>query len=384
MKISIIVPTISGRTSYLEKCLRTCTSQDNDSLEIIVSDNSPGDAADLVYSLNDCRIKYIRPAQYLPMSMHWDFCMANASGDIVSIIGDDDGLMPNCIGEVQAIVREVGPHPIHHSMANYFWPDFPEQEKQNSIHIFHQPHDRLDVISCRDQLNKLCSAQAQYIDGPMLYHCFIPKNLVEQIKSQGRYFHRSAPDVYSAAAILTNCSTFISSGKYLTIFGQAAKANGASVRLNGPDGKRFEQETQTNYAPRFKSKTIQAILLDALLEVSNRFDMPEIAAAIDYPSHLTKAVAELARFQGLHRKSVEFAEILAIAGNKGVLTAFLMKLGRRTSQKLGNKLGQSNTRTSAEHLPPHFFASGNTKDIEGAALYLTDLLRMRDNKHFTK
>jgi len=388
MKISVIIPTISGRTAYLEQCLRTCISQDSEDLEILVSDNSPGDAEETVRALSDKRIKYIRPNEYMPMSMHWDYCLTHASGDYVCFIGDDDGLMPKCIENLQNIIRECGPLPIHHSMANYFWADFPEPNKRNSIHIFHDHHDRLDSIKCTDHLNLLCSGRAQYIDGPMLYHCFIPKKLIDRIRSDGRCFHRSAPDVYSAVAIAANCESFISTGQFLTIFGQAAKANGASVRLNGSEGKRFKIDANAYFAPRFKSNAIQAMVLDALLEVSNRFNLNQIADSIDYPEHLSKAVGELPSFKGLRSKAIELTEIISIAIKAGVVLPFMDRLFQKTGKKFVDRFlartSSENLQANYRGLPQKISLPSDIKNIYDATLAFEEVIASRHDTASTK
>ena len=101
MKITIAIPTIAGREKYLAACLRTCVTQDNEDFEILVSDNSKDHGAgDLISRLGDKRIRHVYPSEYLPMSGHWDFVLSQVSGDMLTIIGDDDGLMPGCINRV--------------------------------------------------------------------------------------------------------------------------------------------------------------------------------------------------------------------------------------------------------------------------------------------
>ena len=123
--ITVAIPTIAGRERYLSSSLRTCVTQNAD-FEILVSDNPGGDAREVVAALGDPRIRYITPPGYFPMSAHWDFVLSEVQGEMVSIIGDDDGLMPGCIQRVHEIVEETGLVPVHHALANYFWSDGPD------------------------------------------------------------------------------------------------------------------------------------------------------------------------------------------------------------------------------------------------------------------
>src|SRR5438093_5505972 len=123
MRITVAIPTITGRSAYLRWALQTCVTQNHD-FEILVSDNSLGDSREVVDSFHDRRIRYVRPPVYLPMSAHWDFVLTQVSGDLLAIIGDDDGLMPDCIGRVTEIYQNTGRNlAIHHSLGNYCWPD---------------------------------------------------------------------------------------------------------------------------------------------------------------------------------------------------------------------------------------------------------------------
>ena len=125
MKITVAIPTIEGRETYLAACLQTCVSQEYQELEILVSDNSLSKGAlNVVKQFSDPRIKYVTPAKYLPMSKHWDFVISQISGTVFTIIGDDDGLMPNCVNRVREILDQNGLQIIHHALCNYYWPDY--------------------------------------------------------------------------------------------------------------------------------------------------------------------------------------------------------------------------------------------------------------------
>lgn len=103
VKLTITIPTIAGRTHYLQSCLQTCVELDYPHFEILVSDNSPGAAESTVATFGDPRIRYIRPNRHLPMARHWDFMIPHMTGELVTFIGDDDGLMSGALREVSSI-----------------------------------------------------------------------------------------------------------------------------------------------------------------------------------------------------------------------------------------------------------------------------------------
>ena len=344
------VPTIAGRAGYLASCLATCVAQDVDGLEILVSDNSDGDARDVVADLRDPRIRYVQPPAYLPMSSHWDFVLEQATGELITIIGDDDGLMPGSVSKVMDIHRETGPVPIHHALCNYFWPDYPRAADRNKVVFFHEPDRETRWIDSREYLDALSRGSARYVDGPMIYHNFIPLGIVRQLASGGLFFRRAIPDVYSAVAIAANTDRFFSIGECLTISGQGARATGAAVRSGGIEGRKFasEMDSSSLFAPRFRSKTIQLALVDAILEVERQFPSSSLGQKVDFEKHLWFALHEIPGMPNPRQRIAEVLEILKIAMQRRVLT----RLSARVLGKGMHKVGRRITPGGAGHEVP--------------------------------
>lgn len=325
MKITVAIPTIAGREKYLAACLRTCVTQDNEDFEILVSDNSKNHGAgDIVSRLGDKRIRYVYPPGYLPMSGHWDFVLSQVSGDMLTIIGDDDGLMPGCINRVSELIREFPSKIIHHSFCNYLWPDYSNSNMRNNIVFFHDVGSRVTIVSADDILRGLCNGRLRYIDGPMIYHNFVPTRLLRQLVREGVFFRRASPDMYSAVALVANVESFVSTQECLTISGQGARATGESARTGGADGERFYAEMQQPlYKPHFNSKTIQMQLVDCIFEVAEEFAKSSMVAGIVYEKHLAIALLEIRLLPGWQTKRNEVLEVMRIARHEGV-TAWLL------------------------------------------------------------
>jgi glycosyltransferase involved in cell wall biosynthesis len=290
MKITVAIPTINGRSKYLEASLRTCVTQDQD-FEILVSDNPGGVAREVAASFSDPRIRYITPPKYLPMSAHWDFVLSEVTGHFLTIIGDDDGLMPGCIKRIQDIQSQVGDIPIHHALAHYCWPDFDEESKRNTLFIEHPVGGGQREVQSSAFLKSIAKAKGRYIDGPMIYHNFAPTALLRSLTVNGTFFRRAAPDVYSAMAIAANSEIYVSTNELLTISGQGARSNGAEIRSGKDNG--FFSEANLLYPSRFKSVSAQMFLLDSYLEVAEHFKMPNLMLDIDYKAHFSKVYREL-------------------------------------------------------------------------------------------
>src|SRR5688572_18460689 len=107
-RFTIIVPT-RDRPDTLVHTLKTCTMQDFERLEILVSDNhSQGATADVVAAVKDPRVRYIRTDRRIGMSQNWEFALGHIDDGFVLVVGDDDALLPNAIREISEILDETG------------------------------------------------------------------------------------------------------------------------------------------------------------------------------------------------------------------------------------------------------------------------------------
>jgi glycosyltransferase involved in cell wall biosynthesis len=107
-KFTIIIPT-RERCDTLAAALKTCVTQDYDNLEIIVSDNfSQDDTFEVVHSYRDKRIRYINTGQRVGMSTNWEFALSHVENGYVTLIGDDDGLLPGAVPKIAEIISTSG------------------------------------------------------------------------------------------------------------------------------------------------------------------------------------------------------------------------------------------------------------------------------------
>lgn len=353
MKLTVAIPTIAGRESYLASCLRTCTTQNAD-FEILVSDNPGGAAREVTLGIGDPRVRYVTPPNYLPMSAHWDFVLTQAHGKVITFIGDDDGLMPDCIKRVEDILSQTGEIPIHHALANYWWPDAAEKERRGKVAFFHAVGSGARVVGSTEFLSLVARAKARYVDGPMIYHNFIPTELLRRISLGGVCFRRASPDVYSALAIAANVDTFVSTEELLTISGQGAKANGAAVRSG--QAPEFVSEAQQRFPSRFAGNSIQMQLVDSLIEVAEAFNRPELLRDLDLGAHLAGALLET---RGM--PTGELRLVLATARESGAVMAVSANIAKRMINRIA--------RRRPSHRTSHAVDQGTVLQITARDIY---------------
>ena len=293
--------------------MKTCVSQEYEDLEILVSDNSHGEAAATVHAFRDPRIRYIRPERYLPMSQHWDFMIPHMTGDLVTIIGDDDGVMPNALNIVDMIISEYGLMPLQHSIAHYCWPDVADKRLRNTYWFHQRPGTKCCVRKSADYLRELCACRARYIDGPMIYHNFVPRDVLARMLRGGTLFHRSSPDIYSAVSVAMNTTQFIATEQVLTVSGEGAKSNGAQAKEGGAEADRFLKDIEAvGERPHCRLHAVALGVLDCIIEAANRYARPDIRDAVAVAAFYAEAVNEC---RGVRNVALRRQRLLGIAAD---------------------------------------------------------------------
>src|SRR5262245_408818 len=126
-RFSILIPT-RERADTLYHALRTCLEQDFADCDVVVSDNCSAPATrEVVERLASSRLKYVRSPHALAMSGNWELAVSHATGEYLTILGDDDGLLPYALPELDRLIRATGAQVIRWEQALYLWPSYPQE-----------------------------------------------------------------------------------------------------------------------------------------------------------------------------------------------------------------------------------------------------------------
>lgn len=225
-KFTVIIPT-RARADVLPAALRTVVAQDYDNLEILVSDNFSEDGtADIVQALNDPRIRYLNTGRRLSMSHNWEFALSHVEDGWVSILGDDDGLMPGAIAKVAELAATSGALAVRSSTCKYRWPSRDGKGARLSA-----PTQRgVELRDSRIWLQRALDGQAGYMDLPMLYTGgFADMRLMFAIRARmGAFYSSCVPDVYSGVAIASIADRYLYSYAPLAIAGISRHSTGTA------------------------------------------------------------------------------------------------------------------------------------------------------------
>lgn len=204
-KLFVIVPT-RNRATLAMNAIQSVFSQDNDSVRVLVSDNStvPDESAALSQfckQLQHERLHRVVPEEPLPMVKHWNFAIKRALQMGASHITVLTDRMMFKAGELDLLLRVVERHPS--KIISY---------RHDRI-IDHQQPVRLFLNEWTGKLWEINSAQLLYLTSQSLLHeslprmlnCIVPRSILNGTeKTFGNIFDSLAPDLsfcYRALAL---------------------------------------------------------------------------------------------------------------------------------------------------------------------------------------
>lgn len=248
---SIVIPT-RNRHETLPYAIKTVLQQDFEDYEIIVSDNSDPDndlSQKAVADFASEKIRYFRTPKPLAMHDNWEYAMEQTTGEFIAYIGDDDGLMPNCLKDVFSIVNESKIDVVKSNWVAFVWQNAIMERKIYKTPLLIIPPPYTPEIRSSEKLLRQYTKMdlsITYNHFPHIYNGgYIHRRYFERIKKKtGRYFYSVIPDVYTGFAIASMIDQFFVTGKPLNISGTSAKSNGTTVnylKTSHPIFKEFMQ-----------------------------------------------------------------------------------------------------------------------------------------------
>jgi hypothetical protein len=234
-RFSIVVPT-ADRSEYLLHCLTTLGSLGDD-YEIIIQDNSRGDETQELCEYLKPPFKYFR-TRPVGMRANWENGIANATGDYVTVLGDDDGFMPNGLQPVRALLDRHEADLVTWTPHSYWWPDAPLEHKQDLLYLYRPENVAVPFIP---RLNVMAFMEAGELFAfeqlPMIYNSFVKRSLIEEIlKEDAYYLNHDIPDVWSGIVNGMYARDGLHLNTPVTIRGIGGKSGGGGMR-----GKDYKQ-----------------------------------------------------------------------------------------------------------------------------------------------
>ena len=245
---SILIPT-RDRGPTFTYALQTVVAQAGNDFEIVVADNASGpDVKEAVDGVKSCPITYVRSDQILPMTDNWIKGLEACKGRYITVLGDDDGLMPSALSIARLVIDKTKSKLISWNLHNYWWPDSIVEYNRNYLFVKYTDEVTGQLFDSRKILGGYYSGQFNFDELPMLYNSFVHRDILEETKKLwGSYIPvHHVPDVTSGIFNLYLTESYMRCFRPLAIRANSGKSNGTSfyARSRGKSlrEKHYEEE----------------------------------------------------------------------------------------------------------------------------------------------
>ena len=279
MKFSLVIPTKNRQLTAI-KAIESGTLSNHLDIEIIVTDVSDNDNLRAkIKKLKDTRIKYFHHDKNLSMRDNWEFGVSKATGDYISVIGDDDALTPDGYLLAAELIKLSGTSVIYCRSPNYKWPDYPLISRRNLIEL-KLPTTIQKVTNLKKQLRRAYEFKEKFGTGPGIYHGIVSKKFLNGLKSKrGSYFVDEVPDFDSGFCTLLYAEEFLETTYPIFVSGQCGASNSGSINIRSKNSmtlSKFAEDASMSMSQLIsedfdKLVTNSAVLAGAML----RF-LPEV------------------------------------------------------------------------------------------------------------
>jgi glycosyltransferase involved in cell wall biosynthesis len=104
--MTIAIPTFN-RATLLKGCVASALAQTYPHFEVIVSNNaSSDDTRSVLGEFSDARLQVINQDTNIGMHPNWNACLANAKGDYIVFVSDDDRIAPWMLERCAHLIRQ--------------------------------------------------------------------------------------------------------------------------------------------------------------------------------------------------------------------------------------------------------------------------------------
>lgn len=237
-RFSLLIPT-RNRLPTLRYALETALAQTHDDYEVVVMDNNCTDGTtEYVESLDNPRLRHMRSDSALSMSTNWELGLSHCRGQYVSIIGDDDGFMPEAVAYADSAIRNTGAEVLSWEPHNYWWPDTIVPYQRNMLYVNLNITNDASRVNSIKRLEAYYRYEVSYSALPQIYNAFVSRKVIDRaIAKTGRYFQTESPDVYSGIANCWLTDNFVAIERPLCVRGISGRSHGTAyfMRSKGAD-----------------------------------------------------------------------------------------------------------------------------------------------------
>ncbi len=235
-KFSVVIP-CKNRASLLVDSLKTITRQGYGDIEVCVFDNaSEPPLSTTLASICDKSIRIERSDSPLNVTDSWNRAIDMATGDYITLIGDDDALLPGYFDRISALADSFdNPDVIFHSLYQFIHPGVNPVHREGYVSTmpmadFLSTQSEPFIIS-KDEIrrsvdNSLAFRRSFFFNMPAFV---VRKPFLDSIRTNGSVFRPAFPDYYFANIVLEKANKAIAEPRSLALQGVSSASFGFTL-----------------------------------------------------------------------------------------------------------------------------------------------------------
>jgi glycosyltransferase involved in cell wall biosynthesis len=116
--VTIAIPTYN-RAQWLRSCILAALEQSYENFEVVVFDNASTDeTAEVLSEFRDPRLRVYTQHSKVDLPVNWNACLAEARGEYIVFVSDDDRLAPWFIERCMSLVKNEPKLPVVISLSD--------------------------------------------------------------------------------------------------------------------------------------------------------------------------------------------------------------------------------------------------------------------------
>lgn len=287
--LSVVIPTRNRQRFCLQAIKQILTINDSQ-LQIVIQDNSDDKSLKEMIDVDivDSRVKYNYNATQLSFVDNFSEAIALSDGEYVSMIGDDDGVLPYIMDVVRSVKRNDLDALIPAVNSVYIWPnDKPiVKNAENGYLCLSYLSSGVKKVNLDKALEKLMyygAQKYQKLNLVKLYHGIVKKECLEKVKEKaGNYFRGLTPDIYGAVSLSLVCKRVVKINIPVTISGicnNSGSNDSATGKHTGElkDAPHFKGHEGYEWDIKIpKIYSVETIWADTALHALNNFGVTKL------------------------------------------------------------------------------------------------------------
>ena len=236
---SIVIPTHNGLDA-LKDALDTVLDQSYEDFEIIIFDNCSSDKTeDYIRDLPSKKIVYRRSDIFLAVTESWNHAIEYATGKYITLIGNDDGLIPDYFKKLSKIIHDFNyPEMIYSGIYHYIGPGVMPGNRDGYTTIekngfFFEKNENAFLLSKDKALKAVRGSLSMKRNfGYNVQSQCYKSSFLHRIRKNGIIYHSPFPDYYLANVAFAQAKSLVVVPEPLAIQGTSKKSFGYTL-FNG-------------------------------------------------------------------------------------------------------------------------------------------------------